>query len=113
MNDAPIREPLIIANVSVSVSTPSENSVSAIAATGDPLSTMYDPSHPKPTLFAVPSMLKSSSSGFRPPAPAFSNSSARMKIAMRRDDVHRAQRRRRDNAIHAQRMRVLAAAAGP
>jgi len=39
MNDAPSREPLIIANDSTSVIVPAENRLSEIAATGEPLMT--------------------------------------------------------------------------
>ena len=81
MNDAPIRDPLIIANVSVSLSTPLENSESAIAATGDPLSTTYDPSQPNPTILAVPCASISFKIGLMPPAPAFSTCSANTKTA--------------------------------
>ena len=55
MNDAPSREPLIIANASMSEVVPEENRLSEIAATGEPLITMYEPSQPNPSRLSTPS----------------------------------------------------------
>ncbi len=52
-----------------------------MAAMGEPLITRYEPSQPKPSSPVMPPADRPLSTGFRPPAPDFKNSSARMKIA--------------------------------
>ena len=79
MNEAPSRDPLIIANASRSDIVPEAKRLSEIAATGEPLITMYEPNQPNPSRFSTPSAEKRERTGERPTAPAVSSSSAKMK----------------------------------
>ena len=55
MNDAPNRDPVIMAKLSRSEMAPPLNNESDVAATGEPLSITYAPNQPKPKRFVGPS----------------------------------------------------------
>ena len=81
MNEAPKREPLIMAKLSRSEMAPPLNRPRDVAATGEPLSNTYAPSQPKPKRLTAPSAPSRSSSEVAPDAPEVSSSRARMKKA--------------------------------
>src|SRR5262245_22154540 len=75
---APKRDPAIMPRASTSLTWWAPNSVRATAAIGEPDSTQYAISHPRPNVLSTPTTCRLRSSGMTPPAPFLSSSRLRM-----------------------------------